>query len=96
MNTLQSQLSTRFNKMDIKIYELADFEIWKRNGHFFVRYDAGAHQIVIREDEISEGDALHALKGPQEANDILLKLQRHLIESGVDPYTTNLQATDKL
>lgn len=82
--------------MNIKIYQLDDLEIWKRNGRFFVRYDAGAHQIVMREDEICEGDALHALKGPQEANDVLLKLQRHLIRSGVDPYTSNLQATGKL
>ena len=82
--------------MNIKIYELTDFEIWKRNDRFFVRYDAGAHQIVMREDEISEDDALYALKGPQEANDVLLKLQRSLSESGVDPYTSNLQTTEKL
>lgn len=80
--------------MDEKIYELADLEIWIRNGHFFVRYDAGAHQIVMREDEISKADALHALKGPQEANEVLLKLQKHLFENGVDSYASNLKATE--
>ena len=39
------------------IYKLGDFEIWKHSEHFFARYDAGAHQIVMREDKISEDDA---------------------------------------
>lgn len=80
--------------MDEKIYELADLEVWNRNGHFFVRYDAGAHQIVMREDEISKADALHALKAPQETNDVLLKLQKHLFENGVDSYVSNLKTTE--
>lgn len=88
------QLSNRTKEMDEKIYELANLEIWNRNGHFFVRYDAGAHQRVIREDEISKDDALHALKGPQETNDVLLKLQKHLIVNGLDPYTSNLKTTE--
>jgi hypothetical protein len=29
-------------------------EIWARGDRFFVRYDAGSHQIAMREDEISE------------------------------------------
>ena len=61
---------------------------------FFVRYDAGAHQIVMREDEISKDDALHALKGPQETNDVLLKLQKHLIGNDQDPDVSNLKTTE--
>lgn len=76
--------------MKENIYELADLEIWECNGRFFARYDAGAHQIVMREDEISEDDAQQAMKDPKEASNMLLSLQKRLIENGIDPYVSNL------
>ncbi len=42
---------------------------------FFARYDAGAHQIVMREDEISEDDVPQFMKGLRQANNKLLKLK---------------------
>ena len=43
--------------MQCKLFELADMEIWERDGRFFVCYDAGAHQVVMSEDEITEAEA---------------------------------------
>ncbi|MCX4164575.1 MULTISPECIES: hypothetical protein [Paraburkholderia] len=77
--------------MDTKIYELADMEIWKRGDRYYVRYDAGAHQIVMREDEISEEEALNAAKGKDEAVAMLFALQKRLIASGIDPYVSNVK-----
>ncbi|WP_272942648.1 hypothetical protein [Pseudomonas psychrophila] len=44
----------------------------------------------MREDEISEEDAQQAMKGPKEANNMLLKLQKRLIENGITPFISNL------
>jgi hypothetical protein len=75
--------------MNEKLYELGDLEIWKKGDRFFVRYDAGAHQIVMREDEISEEDAINAAKSKDAAIQMLFALQKRLIQAGVDPYLSN-------
>ncbi|WP_227245193.1 hypothetical protein [Paraburkholderia caribensis] len=76
--------------MDTKIFELADMEIWKRGDKYYVRYDAGSHQIGMREDEISEEEAMRASQGKNEAISMLSALQKRLIDSGVNPYVSNL------
>lgn len=76
--------------MDIKLFEFNDIEIWKRGEKYFVRYDAGAHQIVIREDEISEENALQAGEGKEAAIKMLFDLQRKLELSGINPYISNI------
>lgn len=75
--------------MQNKLFELADMEIWERDGRFFVRYDAGAHQIVMREDEISETEARTAAQNEDAAIQMLSALQRRLIQAGIDPYVSN-------
>jgi len=75
--------------MNEKMYELADLEIWKRGDRYFVRYDAGAHQIVMREDEISAEEAAEAVQSETAVTNMLFALQKRLIQAGIDPYVSN-------
>ncbi|TPG72824.1 hypothetical protein [Pseudomonas mandelii] len=75
--------------MDKLIFQLSDMEIWARGDRFFVRYDAGSHQIVMREDEISEQDVQEALLSNESAMKMLFALQKRLIQAGIDPYVSN-------
>ncbi|HWV45882.1 MAG TPA: hypothetical protein VN039_07660 [Nitrospira sp.] len=77
--------------MDTKIFEFNDLQVWDRGGRYFVRYDAGAHQVVVREDEISEAEAREAAKGKDEALKMLFALRKRLIQSRVDPYVPNIE-----
>jgi len=77
-------------KLDKMLFELADMQIWKRGDRYFVRYDAGAHQVAIREDEITEDEAISATKSGRAAVQMLHNLQKRLIEAGIDPYISNL------
>lgn len=72
------------------LFELADMQIWQRGERYFVRYDAGTHQIVMREDEISEAEAEEAMKSSVSAVKMLQELQKKLINQGIDPYASNL------
>ncbi len=74
------------------LFEFSDCSILRRDGRYFARYDAGVHQIRMREDEISPEEAALAQKGEAEAIQVLWKIQRRLIDSGIDPYRSN---TDK-
>lgn len=56
---------------------------------WFIRYDAGAHQIAMREDAISAEEAQRAMSGPEGAMEVLFALQRRLGEAGIDPYAAN-------
>lgn len=76
--------------MDEKIFEFSDLEIWRRGDRYFVRYDAGSHQVVMREDEISKDEALFAASGKENAIAMLHGLQERLLRRGVDPYVSNL------
>lgn len=77
--------------MDRKIFQFSDVEIWARGDRFFVRYDAGAHQVAMREDEISEQEAKNASVSADAAMKMLFILQRRLIDAGVDPYISNIK-----
>jgi hypothetical protein len=57
----------------------------------YVKYDAGAHQVAMREDEISEEEARRIMSGPAEATKVLFELQRRLAQAGIDPYKTNIE-----
>lgn len=57
---------------------------------WFIRYDAGAHQVAMREDAISREEAERAMTGPQDAMEVLFALQRRLIAAGIDPYLANV------
>ncbi|HHS7811013.1 hypothetical protein JFU48_29500 [Pseudomonas sp. TH49] len=76
--------------MDNLLFKFRDVEIWKRNERYFIRYDAGGHVDVMREDEITEGDALKASVNEEAAIQFLFVLQERLISEGVDPYVSNV------
>ena len=75
--------------MDKKLFQFSDMEIWARGDRFFVRYDAGSHQIAMREDEISEQEAREASLSTEAATKMLVALQKRLIQAGIDPYVSN-------
>ncbi|ATQ42864.1 hypothetical protein [Caulobacter mirabilis] len=72
------------------MYQDDGVTLTERSGRFFIRYDAGGHQVAWREDEITAQDARRAMSGPREAEDVLLALQRRLMAEGLDPYRSNL------
>jgi len=72
------------------IFEFGDLQVIQRGDKYFARYDAGAHQIVMREDEISPNEASHLQLGKDEMNQTLFAIQKRLIATGVDPYVSNL------
>lgn len=64
-------------------------EIVERNRQYFVRYDAGAHQVAWREDEITF-EEFSLLKINQSfEHQIILALQKRLQLQGVNPYESN-------
>ncbi len=66
-------------------------EVWRRGGRYFVRYDAGAHFAVWREDEISEPEAAQAGMGAVHFSNMILALQHRLKAEGQDPWVSNSQ-----
>ncbi|MEE3626046.1 hypothetical protein UCD39_19010 [Nitrospirillum sp. BR 11752] len=72
------------------IYDDGGIAIINSDGKLYIRYDVGAHQIKIREDEISEDEANLAMAGTAEATRVLCALQRRLQLSGIDPYVSNV------
>ena len=48
----------------------------RRGGKLFVRYDAGHIAVQVREDEVSEQQALRLQQGEQSAYEVLLELER--------------------
>ncbi|GLQ89402.1 hypothetical protein [Dyella flagellata] len=73
------------------IYDADGLLVSKKGTKFYVKYDVGTHQIAMREDEISEQDAARIMAGPVEANKVLFELQKRLIQSGIDPYVSNIE-----
>jgi hypothetical protein len=60
------------------MFQFKDLEIWTRGSQFFVRYDAGSHQVVMREDEISEKEATEGSMSEDAASKMLFDLQKAL------------------
>jgi hypothetical protein len=69
--------------------KFGDLEIWKDGEVLYALYDAGSHQVMMRKDEITEGDASFACRGEKEAGQMLLALQARLLDAGSDPYSSN-------
>ena len=65
------------------------FEVVERSGRYYARYDAGAHQIAWREDEISSAELALIESEPDGVSQVLRSLQQRLAASGVDPYRSN-------
>jgi hypothetical protein len=60
------------------------------NGKYHIQYNAGSHQIAMRQDEISKDDAESIAADAAVIEDILFALQMRLIAQGIDPYTSNI------
>lgn len=70
------------------IFDADGLVVSKSGAKYYVKYDAGAHQIAMREDEISEEDAKLLMTNPAEATSVLFKLQKNLTQTGFDPYVS--------
>ena len=77
--------------MKKKLFTFSDLEIWQEDDRYFVIYDVGAHQVVMRKDEITEEEAKFACADSESAMKVLFDLQKRLIEQGVDPYVSNVE-----
>lgn len=69
--------------------ESVGLEIVSREGLYFVRYDAGAHNVAWREDEISELEVASIRSGIPAEHETILGLQKRLEAIGVNPYEQN-------
>jgi hypothetical protein len=61
-------------------------EVVKRDGRFYVRYDADSQQMVWREDEITQDEATKIGSGRAGEYEVMIALQRRL---GLDAYKPN-------
>jgi hypothetical protein len=78
--------------MDVVVYgNLMDhgIEVVRRGNRLFVRYDAGAHVIAWREDEITEFEYMAIAGGGDSEQKTMFQVQRRLEQSGVNPYIQN-------
>ncbi|MDQ0465880.1 hypothetical protein QO010_003672 [Caulobacter ginsengisoli] len=73
-----------------RLFKFAEAEVWRRGDRYFVRYDAGGHLAVMREDEVSKAEAEKAARGRDELTSLLWAIQGRLTASGEDPYRSNL------
>ena len=69
--------------------ESEGLEIVSRGGLYFVRHDAGAHNVAWREDEISELEVAAIRSGIAAEHGAILGLQKRLEATGVNPYEQN-------
>ena len=72
------------------IYDDDDLTIFKQNSKFYISYDAGSHQVSIREDEITKEETDLVMQGTKEATKVLLTLQKRLEDAGEKPYESNV------
>ena len=82
-------ISQREIVQEKKIYALNGMEIVSRGDAYFVRYDAGAHQVYWREDQISREELEQIKSGKTGQYDVFLALQKRIISLGEDPYKSN-------
>lgn len=68
-----------------------NIEIVKRDSNYFIRYDAGSHHVFWREDEISASDFLLIKRSVSNIMPVLIKLQKDLLNKGVDAYISNFK-----
>jgi hypothetical protein len=75
--------------MDNVVYKSQGIEVVVRDGRYFVRYDAGAHQVVWREDELTESELESIKLGGSMQMQAMFHLQRRLEQCGINPYLQN-------
>ena len=64
-------------------------EVVVRDGRYFVRYDAGAHAVAWREDELTEQEFAAVKLGGEAEHKAILSMQRRLESAGIEPYRQN-------
>ena len=62
--------------MSEQVFEDYGIVLVRRGNKFFVRYDAGHLVAEMREDEVSEQQALRLQQGEQAAYQVLLEVER--------------------
>lgn len=77
----------------ILIFEGNGVKLIEKSGVLYLRYDAGAHQVEIREDVVSGVDAEKIKSGePKLINQVLMRIQTELTNANIDPYRSNLDS----
>lgn len=61
-------------------------EVIKRGDRYYVRYDAGAQQMIWREDEVTEDEVKKIAEGRAGEYEVIARLQKRL---GADAYKSN-------
>lgn len=75
------------------IFEGNGVKLIERSGVLYLRYDAGAHQVEIREEVVSGVEAEKVKSGePRLINQVLMRIQTELINANIDPYRSNLDS----
>ncbi|MGF1868243.1 hypothetical protein L4D15_23850 [Enterovibrio norvegicus] len=64
-------------------------EIVERNSKFYVRYDAGAHQVTWREDEITDEEVQTIIQNESAIPGVLISVQMRLKNQGIKHLTSN-------
>lgn len=76
--------------MNNKVFDDGDLQVYEKEGKFYLRYDAGSHQISMREDEISPDEAEQIMRDPESATKVLFNIQKRLTLAGVKPFVSNI------
>ena len=76
--------------MKVKIYDKNNIKIFKVGNRYYIECDAGAHQIAIRQDEISEDEANIIINDESKLMTVLFAIQKRLIVRGEKPYKSNV------
>ncbi|MBF0197350.1 MAG: hypothetical protein HQL32_06550 [Planctomycetes bacterium] len=73
--------------------EREGLELVERGTKYFVRYDAGAHQVAWREDELSSEEAKKLQLGKPEEYEVIIALQARIEATGLNPNIQNWSPT---
>ncbi|WP_457447980.1 hypothetical protein [Roseateles sp. P5_E4] len=78
--------------METRVYgdlNAEGLEVVCRAERYFVRYDAGAHQMAWREDEITLDEFNRLRVNRTEEYEVIIELQRRIRSQGNDPNCQN-------
>lgn len=75
--------------MDEILYRAGELEVRKRGQKYVLRYDVGTIATVMREDEISEDEALYASQGADQAATVVRKVMDRIRARQEDPNKSN-------
>ncbi|EIO3984855.1 hypothetical protein V4V60_003743 [Vibrio mimicus] len=64
-------------------------ELVERQSKLYVRYDAGAHQVVWREDEITQEEAQAIMQDESAISSVLINVQLRLKQQGITHLISN-------